>query len=79
MEKNSKSKILIQTILLGSVSILLYFLLYHFEQPILDLSKKGGWYFIVPISLAFAFSIVHGAFTGLFWDLLGIKAKTVKK
>jgi hypothetical protein len=79
MEKNSKSKILIQTLILGSISILLYFLLYHYEQQILDLSKQGGWYFIVPISMAFAFSIVHGAFTGHFWDLLGVKAKSVKK
>jgi hypothetical protein len=79
MEKNSKTKILIQTLLLGSTSIILYVLLYYFEQSILDLSKQGGWYFIVPISMAFVFSIVHGAFTGHFWDLLGVKAKSVKK
>ncbi|EDN70466.1 hypothetical protein BGP_5104 [Beggiatoa sp. PS] len=54
------------------------FLLYYFEEPILDWSKRGGWYFLVPISMAF-FSIVHGTFTGRFWDLLGVKAKSVKK
>ena len=79
MEKYSKSNILIQTLLLGSISILLYVLLYHFEQPILDFSKQGGWYFLIPISMAFVFSIVHGAFTDSFWDLLGIKAKSLKK
>jgi len=79
MERNSKSNILIQTLLLGSISILLYVLLYHFEHPILEFSKQGGWYFLIPISIAIVFSIVHGAFTDHFWDLLGIKAKSVKK
>ena len=79
MAKNSKTNILIQTLLFGSLSILLYFLLYYFEQPILDLSKQGGWYFLIPISMAFVFSIVHDAFTAHFWDLFGVKAKSVKK
>ncbi len=79
MEHNSKSNILIQTLLFGSFSILLYFLLYYFEKPILELSKQGGWYFLIPISMAFVFSIVHQAFTAHFWDLLGVKAKSVKK
>jgi hypothetical protein len=75
----SKTTALIQTILLGVVSATLYFLLYYFEEPILNWSKQGGWYFIVPISIAFVFSLVHGEFTGRFWDLLGVKAKAVKK
>jgi hypothetical protein len=43
-------------------------------------AAKGGhvepgtwWHVLVPILLAFAISFVHGAFTGLFWDLMGLK------
>lgn len=32
-------------------------------------------YFLVPIVIAFAFSLVHGAFTGQFWDVIGLKPK----
>jgi hypothetical protein len=28
-----------------------------------------------PIALAFALSYTHGIFTGLFWDVVGLKAK----
>lgn len=63
----------------GAVSIALYFLLYLFNADILALSKEGRWNFIVPMIIAFIFSIVHGNFTGQFWDMFGIKAKTTKK
>jgi hypothetical protein len=33
------------------------------------------WYVLAPIGLAFALSYTHGLFTGLFWDLVGLKAK----
>lgn len=78
METN-RSSALIQTLSLGILSAVLYFLLYYFEEPILNWSEQGGWYFMVPISIAFIFSLVHGAFTGHFWDFLGVKAKPIKK
>ena len=79
MAKTNQATAVIQATTLGLLSVALYVLLYYFEEPILDLSKRGGWYFLVPISMAFIFSIVHGTFTGRFWDLLGVKAKSVKK
>jgi hypothetical protein len=57
----------------------LYYLLYHFEDGILELSRQGRWNFVVPLAIAFVFSIVHGNFTGQFWELFGIRAKTTKK
>lgn len=30
--------------------------------------------FLVPIAVAFVFSWVHGAFTGHFWEALGLRA-----
>lgn len=36
--------------------------------------EAGTWWHVLPIILiAFAVSYVHGAFTGLFWDLMGLK------
>jgi hypothetical protein len=51
----------------------------YFEAPILNWSKQGGWYFIVPVIIAFIFSLVYGAFVSHFWDMLGVKAKPVKE
>jgi hypothetical protein len=79
MAKTNQATAVIQMILLGLFSATLYFLLYYFEGPILEWSTQGGWYFMVPVVMAFVFSIVHGAFTGRFWDLLGVKAKSLKK
>ena len=43
-------------------------------------AAKGGhmeaghwWHVLIPILLAFAVSMTHGAFTGLFWDVMGLK------
>lgn len=70
-----RTRVLYQTLTYGGISIALYFCLYLFADPILEVSKQGGWYFIVPIAIAFTFSLVHGSFTGQFWDLFGVKAK----
>ena len=37
--------------------------------------KGTWWYVFAPIALAFALSYTHGIFTGLFWDVVGLKAK----
>ena len=57
----------------GAASFLLYLIFFEFEGEILDVSIRGRWLFIVPVSIAFAFSLVHGAFTANFWRALGIK------
>lgn len=76
---HDSSRVLIQTLIYGAVSIALYFCLYLFADNILEMSRQGRWYFTLPIAIAFVFSFVHGNFTGQFWDLFGIKAKAVKK
>ncbi len=68
-----------RTLVFGVVSVALYLLLYLGADLILEYSKQGGWFFIVPVSIAFLFSIMHGNFTSHFWDVFGVKAKTVKK
>ncbi|CAK0771013.1 conserved hypothetical protein [Gammaproteobacteria bacterium] len=77
--QHDHNRALRQTIIYGAISITLYISLYLFATPILSLSKQGHWFFIVPIAIAFTFSVAHGNFTSQFWDLLGIKAKQAKK
>jgi hypothetical protein len=62
--------------LFGAVTALLYVSLFAFEEQVMGLTKQGHWTFIVPIAIAFLISYFHGAFTGGFWDVLGIKAKS---
>ncbi|MDD3516855.1 MAG: hypothetical protein PHQ14_00790 [Chromatiales bacterium] len=59
----------------GVLSVALYGALFVFEDDLLAASTGGGWAFVVPVVVAFVFSYIHGAFTGHFWDALGIQAK----
>jgi len=43
------------------------------------LEAGNWWHVLVPILLAFAISYVHGAFTGLFWELMGLKPRHQEK
>ena len=74
-----RNRVLTRTLLFGAISAFLYLALYALNEEILARSKAGGWNFVIPIVIAFVFSLVHGNFTGQFWDLFGIKAKTTKK
>ncbi|MFP3873963.1 MAG: hypothetical protein ACLFQT_09320 [Thiohalophilus sp.] len=66
-------------ILYGIASLGLYFLLFLFNDEIRQLaeatSRGDKSLFFVPIIIALVFSLVHGAFTGYFWEALGISAK----
>lgn len=69
----------LRTIGLGLLSLVLYILLFTNAEAILMMSLQSGWGFLVPIGIAFLFSFVHGAFTGGFWDMVGLKAQTRKE
>ncbi|MBM3564594.1 MAG: hypothetical protein FJX42_00580 [Alphaproteobacteria bacterium] len=61
---------------LGLLSLAMYGALYLFADRIVAFTAQGGAVSTaLLIATAFAFSIVHGAFTGRFWDVLGVKAK----
>ena len=70
-----KGPLFTRMLVYGGFSLLLYFILYLFEDDILAFSSQGRWYFVVPVIIAFVFSAAHGNFTSYFWDILGIKAK----
>jgi hypothetical protein len=65
----------LKLLVLGAVVAGLYAMLFTYEQEVIRLCGQGGWYFLFPVSVAFVFSIFHGAFTGLFWDTLGVRPK----
>lgn len=71
----STGKPITRAVLYGLMSLILYFLLYLFEDSILAFTARGGWYFIATVAVAFVFSYFHRAFTSHFWDTLGIKTK----
>lgn len=67
-----------KAVVYGVISFLLYALLYVFEDHILRWTVRGRWFFVFPVLVAFVFSLFHGAFTGYFWDALGVRARTSK-
>ena len=59
----------------GAASACLYALLFLLAGPILAVTARGKLYAFLVVAIAFVFSLVHGAFTGYFWDVLGVQAK----
>ena len=64
-----------RTLALGALTLLLYAGLFLTEDRVLHVSAQGGWYGLIPVAIAFIFSLAHGAFTGYFWDALGVEAR----
>lgn len=75
----AKGRALLITTTLGAASLALYLLLFHYADLLSELAtatRQGDKiYVLVPMVIAFLFSLVHGAFTGHFWDVIGLKAK----
>ncbi len=77
--KRFLSRALISTLIMGALSVGLYFVLYLYSGALPDLAaqtRQGNkLYALIPLVIALVFSFVHGSFTGRFWDLLGLRAK----
>jgi len=76
---NSKKKPYGAAIILGIVSLALYWVLLTQQEVINTYFTKGGVYAFLPIAAAFLFSVVHGNFTGNFWTVLGVEASKKKQ
>jgi hypothetical protein len=74
-----QSRALATTLILGAASAGLYFLLFLYADRVAAIAQATHeghkLYALIPIAIAMVFSFVHGAFTGQFWDLLGLRAK----
>ncbi len=80
----STKKPIAATLLFGIASLVLYTLLLSNSDLFVDWAQrtKDGekMLFLVPVVVAFVFSYFHGAFTGYFWETLGLRAaKSVAK
>ncbi len=73
-----KKKPVGKMIFAGIISIGMYAFLLIRQDMINDLFAKGSLYAVLPIVTAFAFSFVHGSFTGNFWTVLGVEASKKK-
>ena len=67
----------------GVASVALYVLLFVYSEETVEIARRTRegekLLFLVPIVIAFAFSFVHGAFTGHFWAAIGLKPAAKSK
>ena len=67
----------VKAVLWGAASVALYGLLFVYAEDTVELARRTRdgetLWFLAPIVIAFVFSLVHGAFTGYFWDAVGLK------
>lgn len=79
---HSKKKPIAATLLYGIASVVLYAFLLTNSDLFVDWAqrtKEGEKVlFLIPVAVAFVFSFFHGAFTGYFWETLGLKAASKK-
>lgn len=78
------SRPLVPTLIFGVASLTLYLLLFVYADQFVDWARRSQHgeklLSVVPIVVAFVFSYFHGAFTGHFWESLGLRAaKSGKK
>ncbi len=74
------SKPWIPLIASGIASALCYVLLFSYQKEVMAAcTRTDGWYPALPVVTAFVFSLAHGAFTGYFWEVLGVKARMPPK
>ena len=55
----------------GSISFILYFLIFYFEELVMHYFVLGSWYAFLPISTAFLISIAYGSFASFAIDYFG--------
>lgn len=68
----------VKTLAYGAASLALYAALFVHADQFLEWARRTRdgekWLALVPVAVAFVFSWVHGAFTGCFWEALGLRA-----
>jgi len=55
----------------GSISLILYFLIFYFEELVMHYFVLGSWYALLPISTAFLISLAYGSFANFVIDYIG--------
>ena len=55
----------------GAISFILYFLIFYFEELVMNYFVLGSWYALLPIGTAFLISIAYGSFANFVIDYIG--------
>ena len=77
---SERSKPWAALIVSGVASALCYVLLFSYQKEVMAaFTRTDGWYPVLPVVTALVFSLAHGAFTGYFWEVLGVKARAPVK
>ena len=61
----------LRIIFFGTISFLLYFFIFHYEEMVMHYFVLGSWYALLPISTAFLISIAYGSFANYVIDYMG--------
>lgn len=69
-----------RTIGWGLATVALYAAVFLNSETVMTYFTRGGLYVALPVATVFAFSYIHGTFSHLVWEVLGIRApqKTVQ-
>ena len=60
--------LILRILFFGSISFLLYFLIFYFEELVMQYFVLGSWYAVLPICTAFLISIAYGSFANFVID-----------
>jgi len=71
----AKSKPYLKTIIFGTISLSVYYMLFTNETLVTEIFTMGGWRWVYPVGAAFFFSFIHGAFASNLLSSLGLAAK----
>jgi len=63
----------------GSISFILYFLIFYYEELVMHYFVLGSWYALLPIGTAFVISIAYGSFANFVIDYFGKNSKEKNK
>ena len=63
--------LIIRILFFGSISFILYFLIFYFEELVMHYFVLGSWYALLPIFTVFLISIAYGLFANFVIDYIG--------
>ena len=72
---DTKKKPVVSMLIFGAISLTGYIALVSNQELVMDKFTMGGWYTVLPVGAALAFSFIHGAFSSDLLSVLGLAAK----
>ncbi len=73
---HSRKELLGRLAVSGATTLALYVALFANEAEVMaSYTRTDGLYPLLPVVTALVFSFAHGAFTGYFWEALGVRPR----